>query len=461
MMKILLLLSVKMVAKYGLVYAGDTVLLKCSNVPSKWFFNGKRMPSNTEQVLILPAVSRDDNGYYQCATSTGISDQFNITVLDKEVLLEVPPEPVVLGEPLTLRCVVQGGAAIRKAVFYKNGNVVRSTNDGLYSILAVTSNDNDSYSCQADYQYTFTNPNGALKTGVKSDPQTITIRARPPTAHVISNNQSLECSCPDCPSSASFNWYFRESSAARKEFYLHTKGTSMLYYFSAGEYVCRAFWEYGASGLSKPKNTAKSPPSNPLWILFIALGLLALGAVILAILCFKKRGANSTEREDMQMNSLSKRRRRAAEGDEEDAQDNAYQTLTGQEKTEYQTLPASQGGGGDGGYEAVGAAKAREGADGGYEALKVKGQSDVYHTLQQPSTSQGAQGEYEALKGNRQIDTYETMKQREAEGVGVDYEHIKEGQTGASDEDKGLYQPLGATGGDGGYEELRAKRQGL
>ena len=93
-----------------------------------------------------------------------------------EVLLEIPPRPAMLGEPLTLKCEVQGGAEIKTAVFYKDGAQIQTTSDGSYKISAVTDKDQGSYRCKATYRYTYTNPHGAFKEKVDSEPQTLNIR---------------------------------------------------------------------------------------------------------------------------------------------------------------------------------------------------------------------------------------------------------------------------------------------
>lgn len=77
------LLSVVMFPKYGVVYWGDTVVLKCSQTPTaEWLVNDTILPSKRDQILILPAVSSKDSGDYQCQ-ATEKSEKFRIDVLGR------------------------------------------------------------------------------------------------------------------------------------------------------------------------------------------------------------------------------------------------------------------------------------------------------------------------------------------------------------------------------------------
>lgn len=100
---------------------------------------------------------------------------------DKEVLLEIPSEPAVLGEPLTLTCEVRGGAKIENAKFFKDNSPLQASgSDGSYKITSVTNKDKGTYKCQASFRYIFITPHGALKSDVPSDSQTLFIRGISP-----------------------------------------------------------------------------------------------------------------------------------------------------------------------------------------------------------------------------------------------------------------------------------------
>ena len=71
-----------MFPNYGQVYAGDTVILKCSEIPTnKWLFRGQLLEADN-QSLILPAASQYNSGDYQCVTAEK-SDKFTLRVLGK------------------------------------------------------------------------------------------------------------------------------------------------------------------------------------------------------------------------------------------------------------------------------------------------------------------------------------------------------------------------------------------
>ncbi|XP_062382043.1 uncharacterized protein zgc:154125 [Sardina pilchardus] len=404
--------TIKMIPKYGLIYWGDTVKLKCSEKPSEWLFNGATLnPSYKNQTLILPAVSSNNSGNYQCRTAER-SDNFNINVLDylppafltivsghavvnknessllqlfsdgglkdwrcrilrddreyyvmipegmmtgntiqfyaraegetpdiawckkngtkdagtirsnsislrssaMEVLLEIPPEPAVLGEPLTLRCEVRGGAQIEAAEFYKDNVKLESASDGSYKIPEVTDGNDGSYRCTATYRYTYVNPHGALKENVASDPQTLIIRAGPRSAVITKEESSLLCSCSGCLPNSTFRWYHREPNAM--DLKRHEEETNRLTYDQPGEYACRAVWGYGASRRSKfedvgPVSGGSGSPVTFLVVVLIIAGLLFVG---IALLCRNKRRGQSGLQGDVPMTRM---RKAAEEGDDE------------------------------------------------------------------------------------------------------------------------------------------------
>ncbi|XP_062381690.1 uncharacterized protein LOC134069677 [Sardina pilchardus] len=531
--------TIKMIPKYGLVYWGDTVTLKCSETPSEWLVNGTTHKlSNKNQILILPAVSSKDSGDYRCKTGeesdslsievkdylppafltivseyavvnkdesplfqlfsdegltnwycrilrddretyvrmeekdkagktmqfyaevrgatpeiiwckrngtkgvdTKRSNSISLRSSDTEVLLEIPPEPAVLGDPLTLRCEVRGGAKINAAEFYKDNVTLGSGVDGSYEI-SVTDGSVGSYTCTATFSYTYVNPHGALKKNVPSAPQTLTlIRESPPSADISKEESALVCTCPGCSDHPTFRWYHREPNAMYLK--MREEKTSELTYDQPGEYACRAVWDKGASRRSKFENVGvvsggSGSPAIYLVVVLIIAGLLFVG---IALLCRNKRRGQSGLQGDVPM---TRRKKAGEEGDDE--KDPAYEALKGSDKDEYHTVRVD---GADGGYEAVGAAraaKAGDGGDGGYEALKGKAQAEVYHTLGGPQ-SQGADGGYEALKlkgqGDGDGDVYHTLQQPQAQGAEGGYEALK----GAKQSE---YETLKSKAGDGG-----------
>ncbi|XP_041939577.1 uncharacterized protein LOC121700578 isoform X2 [Alosa sapidissima] len=553
--------TIKMIPKYGRVYWGDTVKLKCSVKPTgEWLYNDKPHTSSS-QILILNAVSSKDSGNYQCK-ATEKSDIFRIDVLDylppafltvvsghavvnknessllqlfsdegltnwicrilrndqeynlmipedimagktmqfyatvegetpeivwckkkgtenlntirsnsislrssdMEVLLEIPTEPAVLGEPLTLRCEVRGGAKIEAAKFFKDDVMLGPATDGSYEI-SVTDGSDGSYRCTASYRYIFIKPHGALKKNVPSDPQTLIIRARPRTAVITKDASALLCTCSDCPTNSSFYWYHREPNAM--DLTWRDEKTSRLIYDQPGKYACRAVWGDGASRPSKFQNIEVLPGGSPVIYLVVVLIIAGLLLVAIALVCRIKRRGQSALQGDVPMRSV--RRKKGAE-DDDDTKDDAYQPLKGSDKDEYHTVQARPDDGADGGYEAVGGARTGDGGDVGYEALKGKAQAEVYHTLQ-ATGSQGADGGYEALKGKAQAEVYHTLQATGSQGADGGYEALKgtkqndtyetlkptagDGGDGGEPEEKGLYQKLGSDGGDGGYEELK------
>lgn len=79
--------------------------------------------------------------------------QLHPLLSDKPVSLEMYPHPVVLGESLTLRCLVWGTDEITEAVFSKDGSVIERGTQSTYMISKVTESTKGKYQCNATYTY--------------------------------------------------------------------------------------------------------------------------------------------------------------------------------------------------------------------------------------------------------------------------------------------------------------------
>lgn len=74
-------------------------------------------------------------------------------VSDKEVSLEMYPLPPVVGEPLTLRCLVWGTDQISNTVFYKDNAVIIGAVSSTHTITNVTELTEGQYKCDVTYTH--------------------------------------------------------------------------------------------------------------------------------------------------------------------------------------------------------------------------------------------------------------------------------------------------------------------
>lgn len=79
--------------------------------------------------------------------------QLHLLLSDKPVSLEMYPQPAVLGESLTLRCLVWGTDQITEAIFSKDGTVIEHGIQSTYMISKVTESTKGKYQCNATYTY--------------------------------------------------------------------------------------------------------------------------------------------------------------------------------------------------------------------------------------------------------------------------------------------------------------------
>ncbi|AWP17506.1 Hypothetical protein SMAX5B_020195 [Scophthalmus maximus] len=81
------------------------------------------------------------------------SNQIIIRASDKEVSLEMYPLPPVVGEPLTLRCLVWGTDQISNTVFYKDNAVIIGAVSSTHTITNVTELTEGQYKCDVTYTH--------------------------------------------------------------------------------------------------------------------------------------------------------------------------------------------------------------------------------------------------------------------------------------------------------------------
>ncbi|XP_043954816.1 Fc receptor-like protein 5 [Gambusia affinis] len=91
-----------------------------------------------------------DTGVYWCESDTGgRSNEVNITITDRAVILESPAMPVSEGADVVLYCKAETNAAKHKYNFFKDGRLIRSNCSGEMTILSASESDEGLYTCSA------------------------------------------------------------------------------------------------------------------------------------------------------------------------------------------------------------------------------------------------------------------------------------------------------------------------
>ncbi|XP_052345206.1 uncharacterized protein LOC118366081 isoform X3 [Oncorhynchus keta] len=401
----------------------------------------KSLTTENHKVLTFqPSKLNDPVAIYWCSDETNLrSTPLTIKTSGRVVRMMILPGPALLGEKLSLRCVVSGTDRISHTIFYKDKQTIKDGSSSSYVINNVTESDQGIYSCQA----TFTRRDKGMPSTFNSTQQELIVSA-PPMKAVVSESAGLSCSCSSCPNGAFYHWYYKQHNPQWLP-----KGISQSYtgFMPAGSYACRAVWKNGRSALSDIHHY--DVDAQETHVLLITIGLIVLGVMLVigAIVMYRKRRTREEAiYQDMPLMTVKS----------QDGGDGGYEELHKKHGTkregEYDTLnttPAQAAGG--------------EKTEGAYEALKkAEGKEEEYHTLEE-GAAKGGDGGYEALKKSKDEgtgDLYHTLGEKGAKGGDGGYEALKKSQ----DEGTGdLYHTLGekgANGGDGGYEALKKSQDG-
>ncbi|XP_058871721.1 Fc receptor-like protein 5 [Acipenser ruthenus] len=146
------------------IFPGETVTLSCEVEGGSADWRFKQYRKGQEQAVCQkPSPSMGNSvgctistpqyhhsGVYWCESASGQerSNTINLTVSNQWVILQTPPQPVIEGDVLTLRCRVRGYTATR-VVFYKDNKELQSRADAALSVDRVSKSDEGSYKCKA------------------------------------------------------------------------------------------------------------------------------------------------------------------------------------------------------------------------------------------------------------------------------------------------------------------------
>ncbi|XP_062416004.1 uncharacterized protein LOC119212782 [Pungitius pungitius] len=369
----------------------------------------------------------------QILVRTSVSEQY--------VALEMYPLPAVVGESLTLKCLVWGAERIIRAVFYKDTKSIQESQQFTYHIDNVTDSTGGRYKCEATYTYKQHSAGPPYQ--VFSDEQNVFVQVSPMRAVLVSAGSSMSCSCLRCRANGTYHWYIYHGEG----WLLMSSRQRVMTPEKSGTYACRMVWTEGRSALSNVH--IYQSKSIPMSIVVILVLLVVVGLGVCFCFIIKRRNTTDQVYEDVPLRSrdtadggydvLKKRPQGEGEYDTlqpgasgEQPKEGEYQALKKGEATEYDTLQPGASG--------------EQAKEGEYQALK-KGEATEYDTLQPKAPGEQAkEGEYQALKKG-EASEYDTLQPGASgeQAKGGEYEALKKGEA-----TEGVYHTLGMGGAEGG-----------
>ncbi|MEQ2255860.1 hypothetical protein ILYODFUR_018234 [Ilyodon furcidens] len=119
----------------------DSGVRPCS---SGWGF------ASSGSICIIGNTYPTDTGVYWCESDGGNrSNEVNITITDRTVILESPAMPVSEGAVVVLYCKAETNASKHKYNFFKDGHLIRSNCSGDMTIVSASRSDEGLYTCSA------------------------------------------------------------------------------------------------------------------------------------------------------------------------------------------------------------------------------------------------------------------------------------------------------------------------
>ncbi|MGH0160526.1 UNVERIFIED_CONTAM: hypothetical protein FKN15_039485 [Acipenser sinensis] len=243
-----------------LIFPGGTVTLSCEVEGGSAGWRFKQYRKGQEQAVCqkpspsmgnsvsctISTPQYNHSGEYWCESASGQerSNAVNLTVSNQWVILQTPPQPVIEGDVLTLRCHVRGYTATR-VVFYKDNKVLQSRADTELSVDRVSESDEGSYKCRAWWSsFTYSGDSAEVRVSVRELPQT-TLTLEPPFPEIFTGETvTLRCGVEGGSASWKYFWY----KDSQDTLVLQTAGHSITgdsYTITAaavsdqGQYCCR------------------------------------------------------------------------------------------------------------------------------------------------------------------------------------------------------------------------------
>ncbi|KAK6477906.1 low affinity immunoglobulin gamma Fc region receptor II-like [Huso huso] len=145
------------------IFTGETVTLSCEveGGSAGWRFKQYRdgregcsdqYSRRDGDSCTISSAQYYHSGEYWCESASGQerSNAVILTVSYGQVILQTPPQPVIEGDSLTLRCHVWSYTATR-VVFYKDNEELQSQAGTELSVAHVSKSDEGFYKCRAEW----------------------------------------------------------------------------------------------------------------------------------------------------------------------------------------------------------------------------------------------------------------------------------------------------------------------
>ncbi|XP_033975396.1 uncharacterized protein LOC117473731 [Trematomus bernacchii] len=375
--------------------SGGAVLLQLENEDGLqgwmcWVYRGEKsikiklkMKNRSVSVDFQTNILKVPETIYWCNNDTHRSNQIPLRTSDKALSLEMYPLPAIVGETLTLKCLVWGTNLISHTDFYKDNDILPGSASPTHTISDVTESAKGRYRCEATFTY-IAKPAGSPYKGT-SDDQDVFVQVPPLMRAFLSSGMS--CSCPHCPDQCSYRWYKYDGQQWA------AIGSSPPK--SGGTYACRAVWNSGRSSLSNVHVFSDQPP----FIIILLCVVAGLGCLLVAVVLFRYfRKRTGPIYEDLPLRSADEKYEMLQRGAQREAEYDLLQTEAtgGQRRTEeYEALNKDEI---KGGVHHTVKMEGAVGAEGGYEALKKEGMTGGEYQTLGIEAAAGGEGGYEALK---------------------------------------------------------------
>ncbi|KAL7886944.1 hypothetical protein AOLI_G00046650 [Acnodon oligacanthus] len=164
------------------LYVADEVSLRYKDGSTvlhndvKWYKDGVQLSDNMKNGrLEIGVVTALDSGSYACESGSEKSDDVEIKVLEKMVMLQISQRPAWSGDTVSLNCDVKGGARVGQVVFYKDGKEIKDASKYAFVISNVAKSDQGMYACNATYRFTHISKDAPTYNNMLSDQQALTI----------------------------------------------------------------------------------------------------------------------------------------------------------------------------------------------------------------------------------------------------------------------------------------------
>ncbi|XP_041087892.1 Fc receptor-like protein 3 [Polyodon spathula] len=190
----------------------DSVTLRCqvpghyTGLTFTWYKDGRKVPVNksyyyNHDKYTISSATRGHSGKYTCKgerrsnpSYSKTSDALTLTVSDKDIILQTPPQPVFEGDTLTLRCHFRYNSHITRVIFYKDNKELQSQADTELSVDRVSKSDVGSYKCKAWQFYSFYSDGSAeVWVSVREPFSTPTLTMIPRASVWEGEDVSLQC----------------------------------------------------------------------------------------------------------------------------------------------------------------------------------------------------------------------------------------------------------------------------